>query len=130
MGKLDAERKTVMICDDEPDLLSLFGKALESKYNVILVSRGEDCIEKFIEEKNRGNKIHLILLDYKLGDMFGDTVARKIKEHNGVKIILISAYELENTLLKELEENHYISIYIDKPIHLTKLVDLVANTIC
>ena len=62
--------------------------------------------------------------------MFGDTVARKIKEHNGVKIILISAYELENTLLKELEENHYISIYIDKPIHLTKLVDLVANTIC
>ena len=84
MDRLSAERKTVMICDDEPDLLSLFGKALESKYNVILVSRGEDCIEKFIKEKNRGNKIHLILLDYKLGDMFGDTVARRIKEYNGV----------------------------------------------
>jgi hypothetical protein len=25
------------------------------------------------------NKIHLIMLDYKLGDMFGDSVARKIK---------------------------------------------------
>ena len=43
---------------------------------------------------------------------------------------IISAYELDNTLLKELEENHYISIYIDKPIQLTKLVDLVADTIC
>jgi response regulator RpfG family c-di-GMP phosphodiesterase len=119
-----------MICDDEPDLLNLFGKAFKSKYNVILVSRGEDCIDKFIEEKNRGNKIHLLLLDYKLGDMFGDTVARKIKEYNGVKIILISAYEVDSSLLENLEENHYISTYIEKPIHLTKLVDLVADTIC
>ena len=41
-----------MICDDEPDLLNLFGTALKSKYNVILASSGKDCIEKFIEEKN------------------------------------------------------------------------------
>jgi hypothetical protein len=56
-----------MICDEERDLLDLFGKALKSKYNIILVGSGEDCIEKFINEKNRGNKIHLILLDYRLG---------------------------------------------------------------
>jgi hypothetical protein len=29
----DAEKKTLMICDDERDLLELFGKALKSKYN-------------------------------------------------------------------------------------------------
>ena len=63
----DTEKKTVMICDDERDLLELFGKALKSKYNVILVSSGEDCIDKYIDEKNQGNKIHLILLDYRLG---------------------------------------------------------------
>jgi CheY-like chemotaxis protein len=71
------------------------GKPLRSKYNIILVSSGEDCIDRFIEEKNRGNKIHLILLDYRLLDMFGDTVARKIKDYNGTKIILISAYNFE-----------------------------------
>ncbi|MGH9911152.1 MAG: hypothetical protein ACRD4J_08315 [Nitrososphaeraceae archaeon] len=33
-----------------------------------------------------------ILLDYRLdGGMIGDSVARKIKEYNGTKIILISA---------------------------------------
>ena len=28
--------------------------------------------------------------------MFGDSVARKIKEYNGTKIILISAYDLDD----------------------------------
>jgi len=125
----DTEKKTVMICDDERDLLELFGKALQTKYNVILVSSGEDCIDKYIDEKNQGNKIHLILLDYRLGDMFGDSVARKIKEYNGTKIILISAYNLDDTLVKDLKENKYIAKYIEKPIRLTNLIELVADTI-
>jgi len=49
------DTKTVMICDDEQDLLLLFGLALESKYNVIQVGSGEDCIEKYLEEMNRRN---------------------------------------------------------------------------
>jgi CheY-like chemotaxis protein len=61
--------------------------------------------------------------------MFGDSVARKIKQYNGTKIILISAYNLDVDLVKELEENKYITSYAEKPIHLTNLIDLVANTI-
>ena len=125
----DTEKKTVMICDDERDLLELFGKALQTKYNVILVSSGEDCIDKYIDEKNQGNKIHLILLDYRLGGMFGDSVARKIKEYNGTKIILISAYDLDGELVKDLEENKYIAKYIEKPISVDSLIELVADTI-
>jgi CheY-like chemotaxis protein len=118
-----------MICDDEPDLLELFGKALQTKYNIILVGSGEDCIDKYIDEKSRGNKIHLLLLDYRLGSMRGDTVARKIKEHDGTKIILISAYDLDDALVKDLEENKYIAKYVEKPIHLTNLIELVADLI-
>ena len=80
-----------------------------------------DCIEKFIKEKNHGNKIHLILLDYELGDMFGDSVARKIKEYNGTKIILISAYNLDGSLLTELEENNYISKYLGNDLFIKNL---------
>jgi CheY-like chemotaxis protein len=123
------EKKTVMICDDEQDLLLLFGLALGSKYNIIQVGSGEDCIVKYLEEKNLGNKVHLILLDYRLGDMLGDSVARTIKQYNGTKIILISAYDLDITLVKELEENEYIVKYIKKPIQLTDLIELVANMI-
>ena len=126
----DTEKKTVMICDDERDLLELFGKALQKNYNIILVGSGEDCIDKYIDEKNQGNKIHLILLDYRLGGMFGDSVARKIKEHDGTKIILISAYDLDDALVKDLEQNKYITKYVEKPIHLTNLIELVADIIC
>ena len=118
-----------MICEDEPDLLNLFGRALNSKYNVILVNSGEDCIEKFIEEKNRGNKIHLLLLDYRLSDLSGEFVARKIKEYNETIIILISAYTLDDSLLKELEESNCITKYVKKPIQLSSLKKLVEETI-
>jgi response regulator RpfG family c-di-GMP phosphodiesterase len=124
---IEAKKKTVMICDDEQEMLQLFGLTLKSKYNIILVDSGEDCIDKYIEEKNRGNKIHLILLDYKLGGMLGDSIARKIKEYNGTKIILISAYDPDDALLKELEDGNYIAKYIEKPIHTNDLVELVAE---
>jgi response regulator RpfG family c-di-GMP phosphodiesterase len=128
-NRLDTGKKTVMICDDELDLLEFFGLALKIKYNVILVSSGEDCIDKYIDEKNQGNKIHLILLDYRLGGMFGDSVAKKIKEYNGTKIILISAYDLDGELVKDLEENKYIEKYIEKPISINSLIESVADTI-
>jgi CheY-like chemotaxis protein len=124
---LETKKKTIMICDDQRDVLLFFKLALESKYNVILVDSGEDCIDRYIEEKNRGNEIHLILLDYRLGSMRGDSVARKIKEHNGTKIILISAYDLDDALLKELEDGDYIAKYAEKPIHTNRLVQLVAE---
>jgi response regulator RpfG family c-di-GMP phosphodiesterase len=107
---LDTEKKTVMICDDEQDLRQLFGIALKSKYNVILVDSGEDCIDKYIDEKSQGNKIHLILLDYRLGGMFGDSVARKIKEYNGTKIILISC-STQNSTNAGTDSHHTFSLY-------------------
>ena len=82
-----------------------------------------------MKEKSHGNKIHLILLNYRLGDMFGDFVARTIKQYNGTKIILISAYDLDKVLVKELEENKYIIKYIEKPFQVSDLIEIVANTI-
>jgi CheY-like chemotaxis protein len=126
-SNFERKKKTIMICDDQRDVLLFFKLALESKYNVILVGSGEDCINKYKEEKSRGNEIHLILLDYRLGSMYGDSVARKIKELNGTKIILISAYDIDDALLKELEDGNYIAKYIKKPIHTNRLVELVAE---
>jgi CheY-like chemotaxis protein len=55
-------------------------------------------------------------------------VAHAIKEYSGTKIILISAYDLDSSLVKELEENKYIVKYIGKPIQIPDLMKLVANT--
>ena len=92
-----------MVCDNEQDVLHLFGLVLASRYNVITVGSGEECIEKYTEETRRGNRIHLILLDYKLGTMWGDSVARKINECDETNIILNSAYDVNDVLVRELE---------------------------
>lgn len=115
-------RKTVMICDDEMDLLKLYKRALEHDYDVIIVDSGKDCIERYIAEKHSGKKIHVLLLDYKLGDMLGDIVACKISELNGVKTLLISAYNLEKSMVDDLLERKCIVGTIRKPV---KLVDMI-----
>lgn len=124
-------KKTVLICEDDEDLLQLFGLAFNSKYEVMLVATGEECVDKYIKEKNGGNKIDLILLDYGLrGSLLGDSVARKIKEYGETKIILISSYDLGDELLKELYDGKYITRYIGKPTHLKYLLDLVSKLVC
>ena len=128
-NKFATEKKTVMICEDEPDVLLSFEQMLKSNYNLMLVDSGEECIAKYIEEINRGNKIDLILLDYKLCDIMGDSVARKIKEYGGTKIILISAFNIDGVLVKALENGSYISKYILKPIETDSLTNLIDEII-
>jgi DNA-binding NtrC family response regulator len=125
----NADKKTVMICEDDPDILRLYGLALKSQYNVILVDSGEECIKRFIEERKRDNKIHLLLLDYKIRDMPGDFIAHKIDEADGTKIILISAYNMDDSVLKELRETKSVVKFVKKPIHLSSLIKLVEETI-
>jgi response regulator RpfG family c-di-GMP phosphodiesterase len=117
-----SKRKTVMICDDEADLLYLFRAALEPIYDVLTAQSGKSCIDKFIEEKKKGNKIHVLLLDYKLGDMQGDIVACKIHQLNGVKTFLISAFELEHTIINQLMERRCIVGAMRKPVRMSSLI--------
>ena len=63
-------KKTIIICDDEIDLLEMFQVALSREYERLTVDSGKDCIDKYFEEKKvKNKKIDILLLDYKLGDM-------------------------------------------------------------
>ena len=124
-NKFAIEKRTIMICEDEPDVLLSFEQMLKSEFNIISVDSGEECIEKYVKEISRGNKIHLILLDYKLSDMRGDSVARKINECSETKIILISAYNIDDVVIKELVSGSYISKYILKPVDTERLINLI-----
>ncbi|MGH9925823.1 MAG: hypothetical protein ACRD5B_10665 [Nitrososphaeraceae archaeon] len=64
-----------------------------------------------------------------LGGMLGDSVARNIKEFNETKIILNSAYNVDDALKRDLENGNYISRYIQKPFDTDRLTDLVAEIV-
>ena len=74
-------------------------------------------------------KLDLILLDYKLGDTTGYYVAHKIKELNDVKIIIITAYEVNHDILRELEDNELVIDIVQKPIAIDSLMAKVAQHI-
>jgi response regulator RpfG family c-di-GMP phosphodiesterase len=122
-------KKVVMICEDEKELLDLYSRALELKYDVIKVCSGADCIQEYLEKKANGSPIDLLFLDYKLGDMLGDDVAKKIKQMNGIKIILISAYNLDEPTKNELLENKYIEKFLQKPIRMRQIMQVAAEAI-
>jgi CheY-like chemotaxis protein len=123
-------KKIVMVCEDEHELLELYSKVLELRYDVIKVCSGYDCINKYLEQKNKGSNVDLLFLDYKLGDILGDAVAKKIKELNGIKIILISAYNLDEPIKKDLIENKYIEKFLQKPIKMREIIQEAMEIIC
>ena len=120
---------TLLICDDEPDLLELYGAMLSDDYKIMKASSGEECIRKYIETKEKMDDITLILLDFRIGELTGDKVARDIKKINGAKIILISAYEIDHDLIQRLKDERVIVEFVSKPITLDTLKRIIAKTI-
>jgi CheY-like chemotaxis protein len=90
---------------------------------------GEECIKKYLDAKGSGRKIDLIFLDYKLDDTTGAYVAHKIKELNDIKIIMITAYEVNHHIVRELEDNELVIDIVQKPIAIDSLMVKVAQGI-
>ena len=120
---------TLLICDDEPDLLELYAAMLSDDYKIVKASSGEECIRKFSEMKEKKDEITVILLDFRIGEVTGDKVARDIKEINSAKIILISAYEIDHDLIQRLKDERVIVEFVSKPITLDTLKRIIAKTI-
>ena len=119
-----------MICENEPDLLLTYTAMLSSEYSVITTSSGMQCLETYVQKKNDGQTIDIILLDYKLGDMNGDLVAKAIIALNGTtRIILISAYEIDPETIKELFRNKIIVGFLSKPFSPTLLKEGIKRSI-
>ena len=120
---------TLLICDDEPDLLELYAAMLSDDYKIGKATTGEECIRKFIEKKEKMHDITVILLDFRIGEVTGDKVARDIKEINDAKIILISAYEINPDLIQRLKDERVIVEFVSKPISLDTLKRIISKTI-
>lgn len=122
-------KPTVLVCDDEADLLTMYAAALKKHYDVLTASSGKACIEKYMEQTLRGKKIDVVLLDYRLGDSTGDNIACKLRQLNGAKTILISAYDLERKKVDELKARDCIVDILIKPVSLKVLLEKVQQVL-
>jgi DNA-binding response OmpR family regulator len=114
-------KKTIMICEDDRDLLRVYTLALRSKYEIISAISGKECLTKYSEIRKKGKRIDALLLDYSLGDTTGDEIATKIRGMDGTKVIMISAFEIESDLVDNLKATGIIVAFVKKPVTIGSL---------
>jgi len=89
-----AEKRTILIVDDEPDIVNLTEKFLNlGKFNTITCSNGKEAM-KVIEEKHE--EIALILLDIMMPGKSGYSVLEEIKSDARYKHIIVILFTVKS----------------------------------
>lgn len=102
-----ADRQSIMIVDDDPNIAQLIRLLLEKEgYAVTTCSRGDDALKAFSQ-----NPPDLMLLDIMLPGMDGWQVCRAVRAQSGIPIIMLSAKDetFDKVLGLELGADDYIT---------------------
>ncbi len=100
---------TVLICDDQPDIVSALKIYLASEgYRILTASDGRQALEIL-----RREEVHLILLDVMMPRMDGITATAKIREFSNVPILFLTAKSETADMVRGL--NAGADDYITKP---------------
>ena len=118
--------ETILIVDDEPDIVSLTEKFLQiGNFNTIACNNGKEAL-KIIEE--RYPEISLVLLDVMMPGLSGAEVLSKIKsreEYEHIKVVLFTVKSFQEDI--ERGKNLGADGYITKPFSGKDLLDYVKN---
>ncbi|MBE6886183.1 MAG: response regulator transcription factor [Ruminococcaceae bacterium] len=100
---------TILICDDEKDILSALKIYLGGEgYNILTAENGEEALELLCREE-----IHLILLDIMMPAMDGISALAEIRKTHNLPVILLTAKSEDSD--KILGLNLGADDYITKP---------------
>lgn len=111
---------TIMIIDDDQDILNLFSDFLQNKgYDVVSYLDPIAALEE-IEERPQGYS--LIITDIRMPGISGlELIKRVCKINQDIRVILMSAFEINGSDLKELRYDKHFQ----KPIHMRTLAQTI-----
>lgn len=117
-GKVLTMNPTLLLADDEPDIIDILKYNLEKEgYNILAASNGREAL---VQAKTKPD---LILLDVMMPEMNGHDVMRALKsdpDMASIPVIFLTARisELDEVIGLELGANDYVT----KPISIPKLI--------
>lgn len=115
---------TILYAEDDAATRENTSKTLEMLvHNVITVQNGAEALEKFDKEP-----CHIVLLDYVMPLMDGNTAARAIRERNPyIPIIMLSSHVEKEKLMNAIKTG--VSDYLEKPINFDSLLSTLFNCV-
>ena len=119
----------ILLVDDEKDILDLFSEYLSSNgFNTISFQNPVDALKYFYQNPNNCS---LVIADYKMPQMSGIDLIKKIREKDTdykIKTIIISAF-IKDNLPYDKSYITMIDKILEKPVYLDRLKNEVQELI-
>ena len=118
--------KSILAVDDEYDIVSLIQQSLHRhRSKVCIFTEARAALEHFV---SHSKDYDLVISDIRMPSMNGYEFVRKIKESNPkVKVILMSAFEIEDKEFYNLLPDIKVDAFLQKPFSIEKLNDTVSK---
>ena len=115
---------TILVVDDEPQILSLLSEVLkEAGYEVVLARNATEGLQRFSEAKP-----DLVLLDLKLPDGDGLDVLKRMRERvPDALVVIMSGFGTISTAIEALRRGAYD--FIEKPLEENRVLLTVKNAL-
>ena len=122
---MDLVRPSILITDDDPIARQTFREIFEPEgYHTLLAESGEEAIDIV----NKGEDVHLALMDMHLPKLTGLETIRILREIRGViPMILISAESDDNLLRKALSAQAFC--VLAKPVSKNVVIYMVTRAL-
>lgn len=118
-------KPTVLLVDDNEDILDFISEDLEETYQVLKASNGREALE--ILEKEA---VHLVVTDVMMPELDGFELCKAIKtnfDHSHIPVIILTAKNTMQSKIEGLETG--ADAYIEKPFSPEYLQVQIANLI-
>jgi two-component system, NtrC family, response regulator HydG len=119
--------RKILVVDDDIAILDLMKRILErDRYQVLVASTGEQCLE--IIDNNPDKGIEMIFLDLKMPGMGGENALVKIHERKpSIPVVVISGYGTFEDKLRLFKKE--VRRFVTKPFNVDFIRTLAKNTL-
>jgi len=127
---MELDQKSVLVVDDELDILGVIKRSLEAGGGVIHVYAFTSPIEALEHFKLNYNNFALVLSDIRMPGMTGFEFIRRIRQINPtIKALLMSAFEFNNNERSSALGSIIVDDFVQKPVSPRKLTSIVQRHI-
>lgn len=122
-----SSRYTLLLVDDDPEIINYLRSQFESQYNVMTATSGDEAWEKVIS-----NRPDVVVTDYKMPHGNGVELSRKIKgtaDTENIPIILLTGEDTESESLRMQSLSINIDHFVQKPFNILLLRSAIQQVI-